>query len=215
MNTLTLNPMERDLELFEKFDSSQKTEPIFFFYTWDRPTITVGKAQRGRDQIMAETAELGIDCFVRPTGGKAVLHGGDICYTFIGAQADPVYGGKLRDSFKSVNQMVIEILNEVLGLSSLRANAKQSNVEFQSYNCFDHTVCNEGIYADQKIVGAAQAMAKRAFIQQGSIQLNKPSLELTSIQGNLCLGDLTGENYMLNKLSYALRARIGDSCILF
>ncbi|MDD9897853.1 MAG: hypothetical protein OXU45_02520 [Candidatus Melainabacteria bacterium] len=206
MTTLVLNPMQRDLELFEEFDLSQKTEPIFFFYTWDRPAVTVGKAQRGREQIMAEATELGIDCFTRPTGGKAVLHGGDICYSFIGTQADPIYGGKLRDSFKAVNQMVIKMVNEVLGLSLSGANKAIGQLGL-SPNCFANAVCNEGIYADHKIVGAAQAMGKRAFIQQGSIQLNRIKYRLESLAKNLTLSDLSHEQYDLIQLAMELSSK--------
>ena len=228
--------MQRDIELFEIFDLSQKTEPILFFYTWDKPAITLGKAQREREQIMAEASELGIDCFVRPTGGKAVCHGGDICYTFIGAQSDSVYGGRLRDSFKAVNEMVVEMVNGVLftrsdvslfekvhlqGLRSLNKaelaeppmmtclserNAADGTSRTSS-NCFEHLVCNEGLFLDHKIVGAAQAMGKRAFIQQGSIQLNKPGFELQSMTTNVTLSELTGQDYDLpdlcNELLYS------------
>lgn len=193
--------MQRDRDFFAIFDLSQKTEPILFFYTWDKPAITLGKAQREREQILAEASELGIDCFVRPTGGKAVCHGGDICYTFIGAQSDPVYGGKLRDSFKAVNEMVIAMVNEVLATSLRGAQAtRQSNAGISSANCFDHIVCNEGLFLDHKIVGAAQAMGKRAFIQQGSIQLNKLSCEMQSMTANVTLSELTGQQYDLEMI---------------
>lgn len=208
MTVIIQNPMQRDIELFEEFDLSQKTESVFFFYTWDRPAITLGKAQRERQQIMTEAAELGMDCFLRPTGGKAVLHGGDICYTFIGAQTDAVYGGKLRESFKSVNQMVIRMVNETIqleaGSQKLEAASDLRPQTSSQNNCFHHAVCNEGIYADHKIVGAAQAMGKRAFIQQGSIQLNKPSFELESLKANTSLAELRGQNYDLEKITEQL-----------
>ena len=200
--------MQRDRELFEIFDLSQKTEPVLFFYTWDKPAITLGKAQRGRDELMAEAQSLGIDCFVRPTGGKAVCHGGDICYTFIGAQSDAVYGGKLRESFKAVNEMVIGMVNELLGASlrGARSVTRQPNAGILSGNCFDHAVCNEGLFNSKKIVGAAQAMGKRAFIQQGSIQLNKPSFELKSMTANVTLSELTGQDYDLELVLVKLDA---------
>lgn len=210
--------MERDRELFEEFDLSQKTQPILFFYTWDKPAITLGKAQRGRDELMAEAAELGIDCFVRPTGGKAVCHGGDICYTFIGAQSDPVYGGKLRESFKAVNEMVIRMVNEILTVRDSKLEARKEEAsslkpQTSSQNCFHHAVCNEGIYTDHKIVGAAQAMGQRAFIQQGSIQLNKPGFEFKSLQGNKTLSELTGENYNLAELTTRLNQTRRDPLV--
>ena len=201
-----VNPMQRDRELFEIFDSSQKTEHLLFFYTWDKPAITLGKAQRGRDELMAEAQSMGIDCFVRPTGGKAVCHGGDICYTFIGAQADAVYGGKLKESFQAVNEKVIDLVNEILGLDCHATNVAGNDENLSEHNCFCYQVCNEGVYADHKIVGAAQAMGKRAFIQQGSIQLNKPSFEFKSMTANVTLSELTGVDYDLELVLVKLDA---------
>jgi lipoate-protein ligase A len=76
LKTLELNHMQRDSKLFLDFDSSKETQPIFFFYTWDKPAITIGKIQRNREALIKEAETLGIPCYLRPTGGRAVLHGG-------------------------------------------------------------------------------------------------------------------------------------------
>lgn len=202
---LLMNPMERDIELFREFDLSQMTKPIFFFYTWNAPTVTIGKIQRNREQLIKEAESLGVPCYLRPTGGRAVLHGGDICYTFIAAQSDPDYGGTLSESFRKVNQMVIGLFQSVIAseLLSLTPNTKYPTAN-TDYNCFSTHVSNEGLYQGHKIIGAAQAMGSRSFIQQGSIQLNKVDIELESLQSHKTLSELTGREYDLAEISLSL-----------
>ncbi len=201
--------MQRDIELFANYDSSSETTPVFFFYTWDAPAITIGKIQRNREQLIDEAGALGIPCYLRPTGGRAVLHGGDICYTFIAAQSDPVYGGTLQESFKKVNEMVIALVNQVLMLnvqcSTLNANvhAIPFSIEpsaLSMFNCFSTHVSNEGLFNGHKIIGAAQAMGSRSFIQQGSIQLNKIDVDLKHFQSHKTLSELTNTEYDLAEL---------------
>ncbi len=219
--------MQRDKELFASYDSSTETKPIFFFYTWNEPAITIGKIQRNREQLISEAETLGIPCYLRPTGGRAVLHGGDICYTFIGVQSDPEFGGTLQESFKKVNQTVIRLINAQLSViasqrswrgdpisaleiaSSLEPTASAAwlaprHYNADSFNCFSTYVSNEGLFNGHKIIGAAQAMGSRSFIQQGSIQLNKVDIHLDYFQSYKVLGELTQQQYNLGKLSRSL-----------
>lgn len=211
--------MARDTELFQTFDLSQKLEPIFFFYTWDKPAITIGKIQRGREALIQEAEALGIPCYLRPTGGRAVLHGGDICYTFIGAQTDPLYGGTMQESFKKVNQMVIGLVNEAVSvitsersmfinheIATSQPTVASRDDMISHINCFSSAVCNEGLFNGHKIIGAAQAMGSRSFIQQGSIQINKVETSLEYFQAQKTLSELIDLNLNLQSFCDNLNA---------
>ncbi len=201
--------MVRDTTLFQEFDLSSESKPIFFFYTWNAPALTIGKIQRNREQLIKEAEALGLPCYLRPTGGRAVLHGGDICYTFIGAQSDTEFGGKLQESFRKVNEMVISLVNEIFNLE-IEASALNTNElanALKIFNCFSTHVSNEGLFHGHKIVGAAQAMGSRSFIQQGSIQLNKVDVDLKYFQSYKTLGELIQEKYILSELSSILNER--------
>jgi len=193
--------MARDFKLLQEYDDSNLSEPILFFYTWTKPAITLGKIQKQKQEILEEAHRLGLDCYTRPTGGRAVLHGGDICYTFIAPQTHCEFGGALKLSFKKTNQFIKSIVNEVLGCEILGADFNKPN---PSYNCFSSCVENEGIILIEnqlhKIMGSAQAMARRSFIQQGSIQLNKLDLKSNFFQDNTTLGQITNKDYDLNDL---------------
>lgn len=205
--------MQRDSKLFHDFDSSNETKPIFFFYTWDHPAITIGKIQRNREALIKEAEALGVPCYLRPTGGRAVLHGGDICYTFIGSQSDSHFGGTMQESFKKVNQMVLRLFQSSMQIQQgdcfapLAMTARPTIQDRdQSFNCFSSHVCNEGLFKDHKILGAAQAMGSRSFIQQGSIQINTSKCGLSYFKNNKSLSELAnnGESYDLNVLCSTL-----------
>lgn len=204
------NPMLRDAKLFADYDTSDEVKPILFFYTWDHVAITVGKIQRDKDKIIAAADALGIPCYLRPTGGRAVLHGGDICYTFIAPQSHLEFGGKLQDSFKKVNKYVIDLVNRVLDLQIATYSGERSTS--LEINCFASTVCNEGILLEQnqthKIIGAAQALGTRAFIQQGSIQLNKVEFDLPFFRGSKTLGQITNREFDLEQILKQLSCSI-------
>jgi lipoate-protein ligase A len=197
--------MERDIGLFQEFDNSNSSEVILFFYTWDTPAITLGKIQKQKPDVIQKASRLSLPYYVRPTGGRAVLHGGDICYTFIAPQSHKEFGGPLKSSFKKTNQFIKKIINQVLNYEILDATYNTPN---PSYNCFSSTVTNEGIiYSENKlhkIIGSAQAMARRSFIQQGSIQLNNLNIDSDFFIENKSLGQITGINYDLKNLSELL-----------
>lgn len=184
------NPMQRDLNLLENYacelEAKSNNKVICFFYTWQDLSITLGKIQRGQEQIIEEANKRQIPCFIRPTGGKAVLHSGDICYTFIASQEDPEFGGKLKESFCKVNKYITRLVNKVFDLGNNSSNSIElykSGILQQSIssNCFQAKAPSEGVIninsKDHKVIGAAQAMYKKAFIQQGSIQVNNIDID--------------------------------------
>jgi lipoate-protein ligase A len=211
-NLLQSSPMQRDIELFQQFDLSQMLKPIFFFYTWDTPAITIGKIQRNRVKLIKEAEALGISCYLRPTGGRAVLHGGDICYTFIGAQSDPEFGGTLQESFKKVNERVIDLFNKTIEVNGQGSTVLATEISpftvhrspFTDYNCFSTHVSNEGLVNGHKIIGAAQAMGSRSFIQQGSIQINTLNCKLPYFKESYSLSELVNNGESLNLIELCL-----------
>jgi lipoate-protein ligase A len=209
MVSLKLNPMQRDLQLFADYDTGNETKAILFFYIWDHIAITLGKIQKEKNRIINAAQALDIPCYLRPTGGRAVLHGGDICYTFIAPQSHAQFGGKLKESYKATNRFVIDLVSQVLDLQIQTFTGELSKTE--PINCFGSFVCNEGILVHQnqihKIIGAAQALGKRAFIQQGSIQLNKVELDLPFFAGTKTLSEITSKVYSLKNLCENLNKR--------
>ena len=73
------------------------------FYGWHRPTVSLGYAQpfdRGVDVALAQ--RLAIPLVRRPTGGRAVLHAGELTYS-IAAPADTgALAGGVSTSYRRI-----------------------------------------------------------------------------------------------------------------
>jgi lipoate-protein ligase A len=107
------NPMFRDLCLLEFAEEHlEPDEFIFFFYTWDKPSVSLGRSQRKRQDLIEECISVDIPVSIRPSGGKAVIHDGDICFTFIARQSHKHFGGNLQESYTKVLDYILKILNE-------------------------------------------------------------------------------------------------------
>jgi lipoate-protein ligase A len=107
------NPMFRDLCLLEFAEEHlNPDEFIFFFYTWDKPSVSLGRSQRKSQDLIQECILKDIPITIRPSGGKAVIHNGDICFTFIARQRHKYFGGNLQESYSKVLDYILKILNE-------------------------------------------------------------------------------------------------------
>ena len=198
--------MQRDAQLFADYDAGNATQPICFFYTWDHVAITIGRIQSQRDKLIQEATDIGIPCYLRPTGGRAVLHGADICYTFIASTNHPEFGGTLAESFKKVNLYMIGLFNQTLGLDIY--SAQMTKMKSNNFNCFATTVGNEALIqvetGSYKVMGAAQAMGRRCFIQQGSLQVNSNNSTLSYFKDTYSISKFLGRELDLNEVSNSL-----------
>lgn len=208
INYKSKNPMQRDKEILEEYtcqlEDKDSGDPICFFYLWDEVSVTLGKIQSEREQIIKEAEALKIPYYIRPTGGKAVLHGADICYTFIASQKDGNFGGTLKESFCKVNKYIIDLANNVFNLgdhSNRGIGLCEANSLYKkriAANCFETVVANEGVLPTllqkHKLIGASQAMYKNSFIQQGSLQVNNLDLEWQLFNKTPTLSNLVNDS---------------------
>ncbi len=204
------NPMEKDLLLWKMFEEllevEEDPEPFLYFYTWGEPTLTLGKIQSNKEELIKKATELGIPYIERPTGGKAVLHGGDICYTFIAGQNDSEYGGSLEESFEKVSKLISDRLSEVIDISNFKeySSCDDKDKRAAEDNCFASSVKHESFIEfnneKHKIIGAAQKMGTKSFIQQGSIQINKVDVDFDLFKNQKTLSDVIGLELDINAI---------------
>ena len=85
--------MAFDAALLESAESSP-VPAVLRLYTWDPPAISLGRFQDPERAIdAARAARAGVSVVRRPTGGRAVLHDGDLTYALVARRDDPVFGG--------------------------------------------------------------------------------------------------------------------------
>ena len=111
----------------------------------------------------------GLDLMRRPTGGGAVVHRGDICYSIVLPLSHPLAAGSIVDSYQRLARGLAAGL-ESLGLPPL-ATATASRSSQGSRWCFEAIAAHELTLAGRKLVGSAQARREGALLQQGSIRL--------------------------------------------
>lgn len=219
VNLNSSDPMARDTQLWQDYekllDNNPSLKPILFFYTWQPAALTIGQIQSNKDKLIKEAQVKNIPYFVRPTGGKAVLHGADICYTFIARSNDKIYGGTLKESFTAVSKDIKELVTSCLKLSELKSyqNCDSRETRLITDNCFGSKVKDEN-YIElggiaHKVIGAAQKMGPRSFIQQGSIQVNNNPIDWDLFNSQKSIADLSGMDYELRTLCELLNATLG------
>ena len=147
--------------------------PTLRFYTWSHPTISLGYHQRHYPEHWRSLVwhERPIDIVKRPTGGRGVLHQGDLTYAFIGSG----FVGKRVAIYQQICQFLIDGWRSI-GVDLQYGTAGTGYIH--NPNCFGTAtsadlVCNDGY----KLIGSAQLIKSGSILQHGSMRLN-PDLEL-------------------------------------
>jgi len=114
----------------------------------------------------------GLEVVRRPTGGRAVLHRGDICYSIIAPVGHPLVAGSIHQSYAKIARALAEGL-AILGLPPLQEVAPQGRLPEGDW-CFEAMAPHELALDGAKLVGSAQLRREGMLLQQGSIRLAPP-----------------------------------------
>jgi lipoate-protein ligase A len=156
--------MEYDTELFKKFIPGDL--PILRFFFFEVPTLTLGRLEARR----LDQSQLRYPFEIRPTGGRAVLHGtGDLCYSIVAPTSDPLVGGELLESYRKISAILSYALRD-LGREVRLSEEKHPGLE--AGHCFSSPSFAELILNGKKVAGGAQAREGAVFLQQGVILLS-------------------------------------------
>ena len=159
----TPGQMAYDAELFKSFQAGDA--PILRFFHFESPTLTLGRLEARR----LDLAALPYPFEVRPTGGRAVLHGeGDLCYSIVAPTNDPLVGGELLESYRKISAILAYTLRD-LGREIRLSEEKHPGLE--SGHCFSSPSFAELVLDGKKVAGGAQAREGSTFLQQGVILL--------------------------------------------
>lgn len=178
-------------------------DTIFFrFYSFSKPSITLGYNQRYNvgidyDYITKEN----IDITRRITGGRAVLHSGDLTYSFVGSIEHFGKNHGLLDRYKKIAEIFIK------GFQDLNIEAKLTQGERKENfvaNCFGSQSVYEISFKGEKIVGSAQTFSEKNFLQQGTILVKESVVPQEKIYGKNFsnnIENLTGLTYNIENMS--------------
>lgn len=142
--------------------------PALRFYTWQPAAISLGASQRR--QVPEHWLNLGwrgqpVDLVQRPTGGRGVLHQGDLTYALVTSQI----AGSRDQAYRFLCQFLIEGWAE-LGVSLSFGNPSRDYS--RSHNCFALATSADLVDAQgHKVIGSAQLRRGAHLLQHGSMGL--------------------------------------------
>jgi lipoate-protein ligase A len=167
--TATFN-MAADLFLLDTCPSSN--DVFLRLYDWDPPAISIGYMQKAEQVLDLEAcAAAGRSWIRRPTGGRAVLHEGDITYSCVFAKNVGPMGRSVAQTYELISSCLIAGLVK----SGIRCEPHHTPIDSKAARrevklpCFLAPNRREIMVAGRKLVGSAQKRTAHAVLQHGSI----------------------------------------------
>lgn len=149
--------------------------PTLRFYTWQPVAISLGYHQRRYPEFWQNLTWQGkpVDIVRRSTGGRAVLHQGDLTYSLITSG----FGGSRIESYRAICEFLI-LGWRSLGIELSYGNAGRGYIH--NPNCFGTATGADLILPNgAKLIGSAQLRKNGAILQHGSMIL-APDVEFFS-----------------------------------
>lgn len=142
--------------------------PALRFYRWTRPTLSLGHHQHPLPAHWRELAAAGaIDLVRRPSGGRAVLHGGDLTYALVW----PAAAASRRHAYGLASAWLccaFAAMGQPLHFGR-RAPSRDRT------SCFATSTSADLVHRNgAKRIGSAQLWRRGSLLQHGSIQIEPP-----------------------------------------
>jgi lipoate---protein ligase len=164
--------MQIDRWLLQEY-IAHRQPPTLRFYQWSPPAISLGYHQRRYPAAWQSLSYEGqpIEIVRRPTGGRAVLHQGELTYSIVTAG---ILGAKLA-AYQQLCEFLIQGWRS-LGVE-LTYGAKGKEYRDQA-DCFATATGADLVLTNgYKFIGSAQLIRDGALLQHGSMRL-QPNLDL-------------------------------------
>ncbi|MCI0532023.1 MAG: lipoate--protein ligase family protein [candidate division Zixibacteria bacterium] len=192
--------MAVDEALFLLCQAEPDFPPTLRVYDWSEPAVTIGYFQTVEKAVNLNLAEKqGIKVVRRVTGGRAVLHYGELTYSMAAnGKSHPELGRNLAETYRQIAGAFAGSL-QMLGiraeqkrgkdpLGNSRALYAQVWQEKPNYSkrdfqmpCFQSSSTFELSVGGKKILGSAQRRSRECFIQQGSLPRQRLGREITDV----------------------------------
>jgi lipoate-protein ligase A len=146
-------------------------------YAWSRPTLSFGRHETVLGRFSPETlASRGYDAVRRPTGGRTLLHDGEVTYSVTQPAGD---AESIHSAFTRINKLLASALAR-LGVDAREAPHQRALRPGRDL-CFAEPSEGELTIAGRKLVASAQRREAGALLQHGSILLSDRQGDLTSL----------------------------------
>jgi lipoate-protein ligase A len=177
--------------------------PTLRLFSFRPPCLSLGRFQPAPPETCRDP---GLEIVRRPTGGRAVLHRRDVCYSVIAPADHPLVAGSIIQSYGKIARALAEAL-AILGLPSLEEAAAQGPLPAADW-CFEALAPHELALDGAKLVGSAQLRRDGILLQQGSIHLASPGGQPS---GAICLEEALGRRVSRREMASALVEGFGHA----
>jgi lipoate-protein ligase A len=163
------------------FAQARKRDETFLrFYRWEKATVSLSYGQEAARAAYLDFCRAnGIDIVRRMTGGKVVLHLRELTYSLASSDTE-TFTPTLQDSYQLISLALIKGL-ALMGLSARLAPASSPTYVRGIMPCFTFPARGEVEIGGRKIIGSAQKRTGAAFIQHGSVPLDKDETLLKAV----------------------------------
>ncbi|RMG01850.1 MAG: lipoate--protein ligase family protein [Nitrospirae bacterium] len=132
--------------------------------------MSLGAFQKAEEVNLEYCRAEDIPLVRRPTGGRAILHGREITYSF-SAPNRPPFDGDLLMTYKLLGEAFLNGFCRAGLPVKWKGRREKGHVLSGSSLCFQSVSYGEITLCGRKVMGSAQKRWKEGFLQQGSIQL--------------------------------------------
>ncbi len=155
--------------------AEETNEILLRFYTWDAPTVTLGYMQNPeKDLDEAALTAYGGKWIRRATGGRAVLHEGDLTYSFAFGASHSFLGSSVAETYSMVSKCLMRGLEKC----GIHCGTHDSDLDTAAARrekklpCFLAPNRNEIMVNGRKLIGSAQKRSIYGVLQHGSIPID-------------------------------------------
>ncbi len=150
--------------------------PYLRLFGWNPPSVTLGFGQKLERELDVEKCrQMGVDIVRRPTGGRAVLHWGELTYSVVCATPAGEMGEDVGEVYHAIGCCLVSGLRK-LGVDAVLERSGARRTDRQATNtsrpCFSSISRWEVKCGGRKLIGSAQRRLKGAVLQHGSLLLD-------------------------------------------
>ncbi|MBI5212263.1 MAG: lipoate--protein ligase family protein [Nitrospirae bacterium] len=142
--------------------------PTLRLYGWDRQSVSLGSFQKISDIDLKYCENNNIPVVRRPTGGRGILHGDELTYSF-SAKKEGHFSNGLLETYRKLSGAFYDALRSMGLPVTIKTDRESGRNLTRSPLCFKSTSYGEISYDGKKLIGSAQKRWSDGFLQQGSI----------------------------------------------
>ena len=157
--------------------------PTLRLYGWNRPSLTLGCFQKTSGINLEYCRSRDIPVVRRPTGGRAILHGDELTYSFSARTDHGPFSHGLLDSYRRIGLAFSTAFKKIGVTAGPKKEREKGRVLSRSPLCFQSSSYGEILTENKKLLGSAQKRWDNGLLQQGSVPYLSQEEKLTGIFG--------------------------------